>query len=301
MSVAFWPDGAVKTFDMQCAGGCGFSGGYSGYCSKCWKSLDPATQAAATKREGELEVDRAKARAVKEAEREEAKRVAAEESRKRARIEAEEEAERQEKLSRQMKQRKAENDCELLSVMESVEVWSCGLGGHRTGGRPIEEEPKHAHHDPGATAALREACAEVAAALVNVEEGSSESGAPYAAFCISVKDNPNLAAFLRRSPRTILGLFFEEMCGQLSWKMKLPVTAAKLFPRYDERAQDGDGDEKTRAIDRAAAAIARVAAPGTGFTSYPEGNPDCFVGDIYLGAVTPSGDIIGAMVNIVWT
>ena len=109
------PDAGVgiPTTDVTCGGeGCSFTGGTSGYCSVCWRELDDDAKRAATLVQTTLQVERDKAKAVRQAERE---REEAEENHARQEIARAEVAARDRANARQ-----AQGLCYRMAPLEAV-------------------------------------------------------------------------------------------------------------------------------------------------------------------------------------
>ena len=297
MSVELWPDAAVKTSDIQCGKACGFSGGYSGFCSSCWKTLTPAEKESATATAKEEQPGRTQLRELRI---EEGKRV---EHQKRVRLVEEQDK----KVDNLKKFKEARSTCNLVAQSlefgdsSRCEIWDCGLGGqHRAVGEPLTSEPEH-EHDEAHLKALRGFSSSLSEALRGIEEGSSESGSEYIGFFVNVAENPRYSAQSSAEEIITQSVAENDEFGPLEFDHNLDLEPRELFSRYSELVEEDDDDASISGIQKAMKIIQMACVEGSGFVSSPASDGDCWVGNIFLGGRTSRGDLVGATVQIVWT
>ncbi len=293
-----WPDGAVRTSDMKCEGSCGFMGGYSGFCSACWRKLDGVSKVAATERQKLDQPSRTEAREARARDEMEAEK-------KRHREQEEEKHKNEEEVAHFKVRRRESKQCEpLFDTLRTgadgmLEEWTCGVGGrHMPVGAPLNDEPDH-KHDEAQLKLLSEASREISSLLKNYGDNSSESGDKWKGFFICVPENPLLAHL--RSPKDIIESVFGNRKQQFEGSDELVFShdlsiKASMFPQYDEM------DGKTKKVFQRAGALLKKMAGGrnTGFSAYP-GKGEYFADNIFVGCVTERGDLFGVRCGLVWS
>jgi hypothetical protein len=310
MPLEYHADGALVCADVTCPK-CSFNGGYSGYCSQCWKTLSETEQAQATATQEPLEQKREVIRDARKAAK------LAEAADKKKSVAAEKKSVEDLYLARRKRARKTET-CELLATsvpgfpfepdspwpqhayswnhtdLSETQVWSCGRG-YREEGKAHEHTPANRVH----LAELKATADKLTSILGGVEQGSSEGGETWTGFFISA-DHPLVetdmeSEALMRKLVPNLSSDFDEMPVQFD-------TGLEGLAVFNEDFEEMDDEEDVAALQTALDELLTVVGADTLFRIGPGDDcPSYFVGPTIAAGRTPQGDVVGCYVSIVWT
>lgn len=310
---------AVACCDIQCIKGCSFTGGNSGYCSSCWRSLTDEEKLAANSLQAPLQEERARLREARLGEEREA------EQKRQAKWVAEQEGKRQDSLKKLKLEEEAEAareeircqrvashhmgvdlsppewlqwnwvtldaiDDEGSKLLCPSEYGTCGL--YNAVSFPLARH-KHAETSTERMGQLFDLSRQLSERLRNTQDGSSEGGEPWVGFFVLPGDMPSLSQ--KSSSELIMQAVLGAPFSRLLFE-QVKVNDHRIFAG----ASGCEGDA-LQAYKDATALIFSVAKKDTVFRLVPACNGDYYVGPCFLGARTSEGDVIGIRSRIVWT